>query len=369
MLTIFRRHLKTCPHTSRKDRRCRCPLHVEGTLAGEPIRKALDLTTWDAAQALVREWEANGRLARPRITVAEAVEKFLADARARLLKEETVLLYQRFLRGHFVPWCNLEGHETFDRLDVDAVREYRATWKWAGTTASRRVERLRTFFNFCVESEWITRNPAKCLRPPIVRTQPTEPFTREEMTAIIAACDQLVTRGTYGTDANRARVTAFVFILRHTGLRISDAARLDTSKVKRGKVFLYTQKTGTPVWVPIPPFVSDVLAEVPRHGLYYFQTGEAAGKTVRGTWDRTLRIIFKIAGIRGGHAHRFRDTFAVELLLQGVNLQDVSILLGHSSIKVTEKHYAPWVKARQERLEAAVRSTWQPMNHDAVAVG
>jgi len=129
MLTIFRRHLKTCPNTSRKDRRCRCPLHVEGTLAGEPVRKALDLTSWEAAQTFVREWEATGRITRAMPSVADAVEKFLADARARLLGEETVLLYQRFLRGHFVPWCKLEGHETFDRLDVDAVREYRATWK------------------------------------------------------------------------------------------------------------------------------------------------------------------------------------------------------------------------------------------------
>jgi integrase/recombinase XerD len=347
MLTIFRRHLTTCPHTSRKDRRCRCPLHVEGTLAGEPIRKALDLTSWDAAQTLVREWEAKGQIGRPRVTVAEAVEKFLADARARLLKEETVLLYQRFLRGHFVPWCTLEGHETFHRLDVDAVREYRATWKWVGTTASRRVERLRTFFNFCMESGWITRNPGKGLRPPIVRTLPTEPFTHEEMATILAACDRLVTRGTYGAE-NRARVKAFVSILRYTGLRLSDAARLDTSKVNGGKVFLYTQKTGTPVWVPIPPFVAKVLSEVRRHGSLYFQTDEAAEKTVRGTWDRTLRIIFKMAGVRGGHAHRFRDTFAIELLLQGVDLQDVSILRGHSSTKVTDKHYAPWVKGKAE---------------------
>jgi len=62
MLTIFRRHLKSCPHTSRS--RCRCPLHVEGTLAGEPIRKALDLSSWEAAQNLVREWEATGRITR-----------------------------------------------------------------------------------------------------------------------------------------------------------------------------------------------------------------------------------------------------------------------------------------------------------------
>jgi integrase len=33
----------------------------------------------------------------------------------------------------------------------------------------------------------------------------------------------------------------------------------------------------------------------------------------------------------------------------------VSALLGHSSIKVTEKHYSPWVRARHEQLEADVR--------------
>jgi integrase/recombinase XerD len=53
-----------------------------------------------------------------------------------------------------------------------------------------------------------------------------------------------------------------------------------------------------------------------------------------------------------------RDTFAVECLLAGVDITDVSILLGHGSIKITEKHYAPWVKARQEQLTASVRKSW-----------
>lgn len=36
-----------------------------------------------------------------------------------------------------------------------------------------------------------------------------------------------------------------------------------------------------------------------------------------------------------------RDTFAVELLLKGTPIEEVAILLGHSSIRVTEKHYSP----------------------------
>ena len=55
----------------------------------------------------------------------------------------------------------------------------------------------------------------------------------------------------------------------------------------------------------------------------------------------------------------FRDTFAVELLLAGVPIDQVSLLLGHSSIKVTERHYAPFVKARQEQLETSARLAWQ----------
>ena len=36
----------------------------------------------------------------------------------------------------------------------------------------------------------------------------------------------------------------------------------------------------------------------------------------------------------------------------------VSVALGHSGIKVMERHYSPWVRARQDQLEADVRRTW-----------
>jgi integrase/recombinase XerD len=36
-----------------------------------------------------------------------------------------------------------------------------------------------------------------------------------------------------------------------------------------------------------------------------------------------------------------RNMFAVEMLLAGVPIDRVSMLLGHSSVKITEKHYSP----------------------------
>ena len=77
-----------------------------------------------------------------------------------------------------------------------------------------------------------------------------------------------------------------------------------------------------------------------------------------GDWQRSLKRLLILAVVPDGHAHSFRDTFSVEFLLAGVPIERVSILLGHQSVRITEKHYAPWVRARQEQLEADVRRTW-----------
>jgi len=51
--------------------------------------------------------------------------------------------------------------------------------------------------------------------------------------------------------------------------------------------------------------------------------------------------VLELAEVENGHSHRFRDTFAVALLAKGVSLENVSVLLGHSSVKITEGHYKP----------------------------
>ena len=99
-------------------------------------------------------------------------------------------------------------------------------------------------------------------------------------------------------------------------------------------------KTGTVVWLPLPPAVIEALSAIPSAGKYYFWTGEGKAKSCASSYQRALHRLFVLAGVTDAHPHRFRDTFAVECLLSGVPLERVSILLGYSSIRVTEKHYS-----------------------------
>lgn len=99
---------------------------------------------------------------------------------------------------------------------------------------------------------------------------------------------------------------------------------------------------------------------------FFFWTGNGDPETAKKGWQRALRRLFRRAKIKKpdgspklSHPHMVRDTYAVELLLSGVPIDQVSLLLGHSSVKITKKHYSPFVKARQEQLENSVRLSWQ----------
>ena len=112
--------------------------------------------------------------------------------------------------------------------------------------------------------------------------------------------------------------------------------------------------------MPLPPDCLAALQKIPaaKDAVYYFWSGATKPKARVGNFQSALQTVFKLAGIQGAFAHRFRDTFAVELLLANVPIERVSILLGHTSIRITEKHYTPWVRARQVQAEADVRGAW-----------
>ena len=198
-----------------------------------------------------------------------------------------------------------------------------------------------------------------------VSIRPTMPLTHEEMVKILAACDTSQVQAEKPINKFIAhRLKTLVLLMRYSGMRISDAVTLNTDRLDGKKLFLYTQKTELPVYTVLPDSVLKALEATPRTTeKNYFWSGECHRESVAGLWEKRLKTLFESAGVSKGEgnaiSHRFRDTFAVELLLAGVPIERVSILLGHQSVRVTERHYNPWVRSRQEQLEADVARTWK----------
>ena len=255
------------------------------------------------------------------------------------------------------------GVKFIDELDLDLMAEFRSSWKLGPRTSAKELERLRAFFNFVRDREWITKNPAKGLKAPKTKLRPTMPCTQAEMVKILAGID--VYAKTAGVK-NARRLRAFVLLLRYSGMRIGDTVRCGVDRIEKDRLFLYTQKTDTPVYCVLPDFVVKALDSTARASdRFYFWSGAATLHSAVGKWQRRLQRLFQLAQVPKGHAHRFRDTFACELLGAGVPMDRVSVLLGHQSIRVTEKHYAPWTQSRQDQIEADLARVW---SQDPVAL-
>ena len=385
MLTIFRRHTKECieRHNGRDPgrtyRRCKCPLHAEGHLGRVMHRKALDTSSWTRAQDLVREKEARGSWHDPSqkgpVPIADAVASFLQSltsqssgrAKSTTRKIRVALLgvnaewaqkTQRKVCPGLLDFCRERGIRTLDRLSVPLLTEYAASWECGPLHRSKRIQLLRRFFRFCIAAEWLERNPALSLGHPQGRAtgvRPRQPFDAQHLPEEGSEWKAIL-QGVQG----HPRLLAVTLLMRRAGLRISDAVTFHRDRLMAdGSILLYMSKTQEPVSVPVHPQLRAALDAIePNSAGYYFWSGQSEIATATDNWRRRLGQVFKGAGIHGGHPHRFRDTFAVDLLLRGVPLDQVSILLGHTSVKVTEKHYLAFVAARREQIANSVRRAW-----------
>ena len=313
---------------------------------------------WVKAQGCIREWEA--RETEPKstaepITIEQAKDKYLADAAARCLNESTIYKY-RLLFKQIGDFAQKRGLRYLKALDLETLDTFRSEWKDGPRSSLKKLERLRAFLRFCERRKWIDQNPATDMKAPKILNRPTMPFTQVEIVKVLAAFNKYSKRA---GRANAQRLKAFVLLLRYSGMRIGDTVRCGTDRIVGDKLFLYTQKTGVPVHCVLPNFVIRELEAAPQSSEgHFFWTGKSKLHSAIGKWQRRLQTLFTLAEVEGGHAHRFRDTFAVELLLAGIPLERVSVLLGHQSVRITERHYSPWVRSRQEQLEQDLRDAW-----------
>lgn len=358
MLNLWRRHKKGCKFKEQgRDRlNCRCPIWIDWRVSGKRIRRPIGLSDWQAAQKRARDMEANGISASgTHLTVEDALKKFLADAVARNLRKSTLRKYE-LMQRNLNTFCQDRGLIFLGQIDVDQLREFRNTWKLNARSAAKALERLRSLFNFCLESNWIEKNPAKTIKAAKVEDADILPFDEKEIEKILKACQTF--------NGNGKRIRALTQLMLATGLRIGDAATISRDRfVKDGhnwKVELRTAKTGTKVFIPVQKEFVETVQALP--GKHPFWTGESTAENCATVWQEAYRKLFKHAELEG-HPHRFRHTFAKNLLVNEVPLETVSLLLGHKKIAITEKHYARFVPERQALIETQIKKTWARRGH------
>lgn len=347
MLSIYRRHRMDCPHRrkGRSFHKCPCPVWTEGTLHNKRYCRSLKTADWQKARRKADSLDS------PDSIISKSVHEAVAAWELHIqVAQSTRRKYSQILRT-LEAFCRHERIDSMDEFTVEVLDRFRANRKVARVTSIRELRTLRQFFQFALERNWIRGNPAKKIREPTpAPSRPIEPFTSGEIAAMIAACNQF---GKYPYERLRAR--ALLLLMRHTGLRISDAIMLSRDRVREGRITLFTQKTGGHIFLPVPKELSEALEMLPpprgdgRDRGYFFWNGIISRRAALGVAERTLTRVFKNAGVRGAHAHRFRHTLATEILTRGGTEQDAADILGISA-SVVRKYYAKWTPQRQERI-------------------
>jgi integrase/recombinase XerD len=368
-LTLYRRHKRTCPNhpKSRRARhvKCTCVFWVDGVLGGREVRKSLRTRDSKKANQSLHEWESKEQVVErgAAASLDDAWTSMVADLEARKLSDQTIRKY-KLLKRQMTEFGEQLGLKMLAQFDLDVLSKFRARWKDGPQTATKKLERLRAFFRFAHDRQWVESNPAVKMKLTKTAACPTMPLTPKQWLDLLTACDKFLTNAPVEGKMNALRLKSLLVLMRYSGMRVSDAVTLTADKLDGNRLFLYTQKTGIPVYTVLPDSVLRVLDATPRvRDTRYFWTGQGKRQTAIGDWQEKIKKVFDLAkiskGLGNAVSHRLRDTFAVELLQAGVPIERVSILLGHQSVRVTERHYNPWVRSRQEQLEADVASAWK----------
>jgi site-specific recombinase XerD len=362
MLTPHRRHLRTCEFASKgwNYTLCDCPIWCDGKLNGERFRRSLDTANWERALRRIRRLERGEDQdfteVAPGRSLADAITAYTKDVERRKLADSTQRSYKKTLDTL---------SDQFDELAIadltdTHITDFLTRAQMEATTQRKEIEHLRAFCAFAVNKGWLAKNVAKLVKPPKSRDFLTLPYTREEVTSLLNACDRMRAMWRQDLAPVRQRARAVILALLYSGLRVSDIAKLRRSSLEPSNHLVLhglnpTQKNKVPVKVLLHRDAADALRNLPApagNPTYFFWSGHGDYQDCAKSLWRTVARIGKLAGVHA-HPHRFRDTFAVELLSNGADIRTVQKLLGHKSVKTTELHYAHFVDAHQKILDSA----------------
>ena len=243
----------------------------------------------------------------PRFTIDEA-RAFIASLQAR----------ERKFEGH--PWRPPEN----EGLSMYTVQGY--------------VRSLKAFASWLVEEGFTSRNVLDRLKLPKAPMPVIEILTDEEIDRLLSTVNPKTTLG--------ARMYTILLLLLDTGMRASELCGITLDDLHLGedyvKVFGKGQKERL---VPFGNTTKKALLRWTitwREGLAgsygtLFLNNDGAPLTY-GALQQALKRLGKRVGIPRLHAHLCRHTFAVKYLMNGGDVMTLRLILGHTTLAVTQMY-------------------------------
>ena len=276
------------------------------------------------------------------VTLNEAAEVFLLDVeRVRKRAPGTVKLYSDYLKP-FVKFCNYKEIKDIQQITQafcsEFVRESFA--KISAYTAKNKILFFRHFFSWVFEHYDISiKNPFKKIIVAKPKPMPRDFWTVDECEKIIAA-------------AKNAECKCWFAIMAFAGLRREESRLLRMENFADGKISLIGKggKAATlPVSTRLQTHIDKYLAirGTEPGALFPWLSNLLKAK------ERLIKKAVEKSGIKNtgiAHFHRFRHSFASNLLRIGRNIKAVQTLMRHENITLTLNTYGHLLPSDLEQV-------------------
>lgn len=276
-------------------------------------------------------------------TNKDVVNEYLQSMKIANMSELTILLYKRTLEKYFV-----RKEKDFSTISFDEVLQWVIHQQKIvqATTVNGRLSILSSFLTFCVEEGYMERVPIK-----------TRWFMREPRPIPRYLEKRELAKVRQYAEKELLRNRIIVEFLLSSGCRIRELHLLDKSDVdvdnrtarvmgKGGKIREVHFSVTCALLLERYRELDEVKGEE-HPAMFVSRIGTRLGMS---RMRKIINQLGKSAGITGSlYPHRFRHTFATELLTKGAELDFIADELGHANLETT-KIYARIPKWKLIRL-------------------
>lgn len=207
------------------------------------------------------------------------------------------------------------------------------------SSIARKLASLRTFFKYLQANSYINGNPLAAVRNPRQDQYQPDCLNVDEVFSLL---DQQK-----GDDPLDSRDLALAELLYGSGLRISEALKLDISDVDGApSVIKVLGKGGKERLAPLSDSAKDALALWLKNRAGFAEPGERAlfvgrrGKRLdrREAYRIVKKLCVNASLQKAVSPHALRHSFASHMLSQGADLRSVQELLGHKRLSTTQRY-------------------------------